>query len=327
MDNFLDTELSEVVEITLRPNTLNNFIGQDHLKSNLLVFINSAQSRKTCLDHVLLYGPPGLGKTTLAQVIANELNVHFRSTSGPLLSKAADLAAILTNIQQGDVLFIDEIHRLPPAVEEVLYSVMEDFKLDLLIGEGPSARTVNIDIARFTLIGATTRIGLLTKPLRERFGIPLRLNYYEIENLQKILFQASEKLTMPINSDGAKEIALRSRGTPRVAIRLLKRVIDFAHYKKVNKITQELAKYALERLEIDKFGLDKNDYRYLNFIFTKFNGGPVGIDTIAAGLSEHRDSIEETIEPYLMQQGFIDRTTRGRMLTKIALDHLANLNI
>jgi Holliday junction DNA helicase RuvB len=315
-------ESEELIERGLRPLSLKDFIGQDQLKENLNIFIKAAVDRKSALDHVLLYGPPGLGKTSLAQIIAKEMSVNFRSTSGPLLSKAADLASIITNLQEGDVLFIDEIHRLNAAVEEVLYSAMEDYKLDLIIGEGPSARSVSIDLAKFTLIGATTRIGLLTKPLRERFGIPLRLNFYNVDQLKKILSAGAKKFEIDIDQEGAQEVSKRSRGTPRVGLRLLKRVIDFAQCEKQAVITSEIARNALAKLDVDQYGLDGNDYRYLEFIAEKYNGGPVGVETISAGLSEHRDSIEETIEPYLIQQGFLQRTSRGRVLTEFALSHL-----
>lgn len=314
----------ELIERGLRPLSLDEFIGQDQAKENLKVFIQAAKNRKSALDHVLLYGPPGLGKTSLAQIIAKEMAVNFKTTSGPLLSKAADLASILTNLQEGDVFFIDEIHRLSAAVEEVLYSAMEDYKLDLVIGEGPSARSVSIDLAKFTLVGATTRIGLLTKPLRERFGIPLRLNFYTVTDLKFILSRGAKKFDISIDDSGAEEIAKRSRGTPRVGLRLLKRVIDFAQCDKKSNITKEIASDALEKLEVDQYGLDGNDYRYLQFIAEKYNGGPVGIETISAGLSEHKDSVEETIEPYLIQQGFLQRTARGRVLTDFALNHINN---
>ncbi len=314
----------ELVERGLRPLSLDEFIGQEHAKENLKVFIQAAKNRKSALDHVLLYGPPGLGKTSLAQIIAKEMSVNFKTTSGPLLSKAADLASILTNLQEGDILFIDEIHRLNSAVEEVLYSAMEDFKLDLIIGEGPSARSVSIDLAKFTLVGATTRIGLLTKPLRERFGIPIRLNFYNIENLSLILKGGAKKFDILIETDGAEEISKRSRGTPRVGLRLLKRVIDFAQCDKEDNITKKIAANALEKLEVDQYGLDSNDYRYLLFISEKYDGGPVGVETISAGLSEHKDSIEEAIEPYLIQQGFVQRTARGRVLTDFAIRYLTD---
>lgn len=318
-----DFNTEELIDSGLRPLSLDSFIGQDKIKDNLKVFIKAAKDRKTALDHVLLYGPPGLGKTSLAQIIAREMGVQFKASSGPLLSKAADLAAIVTNLQNGDVLFIDEIHRLNAAVEEVLYPAMEDFRLDLVIGEGPSARSVSIEIPKFTLIGATTRMGLITKPLRERFGIPLRLNFYGIEDLEIILAHNSKKLNVHINDDAAREIAVRARGTPRVALRLLKRIVDFAHCDSNSTITKKIALYALEQLDVDRYGLDSNDYRYLRFIADKYNNGPVGVETIAAGLSEHKDAIEETIEPYLIQRGFINRTPRGRVLTELAAEYLA----
>jgi len=319
------TPTDDVVEGSLRPSTLKNFIGQAKTKENLEVFIKAAKERCSSLDHVLLYGPPGLGKTSLAHIIANEMGVSFKASSGPLLTKAADLASIVTNLQEGDVFFIDEIHRLNAAVEEVLYPAMEDYKLDLVIGEGPSARSVSIDIAKFTLIGATTRLGLLTKPLRERFGISLRLNFYNMEDLCIILIHGAKKLSFNIDNEGAKEIAMRSRGTPRIALRLLKRVVDFAQINGEALINKKVATYALERLEVDRYGLDSNDYRYLKFIADKYNGGPVGVETISAAISEHKDSIEETIEPYLIQQGFIQRTSRGRVLTEFALGYLRNI--
>lgn len=318
------TTEDQLVEGGLRPLRLENFIGQDKLKSNLKIFIQAAQSRNSVLDHVLLYGPPGLGKTSLAQIIARELGVNFKSTSGPLLTKAADLASIVTNLQKGDVLFIDEIHRLSANVEEVLYPAMEDYKLDLIIGEGPSARSVTIDLSKFTLIGATTRMGLLTKPLRERFGILSRLSFYNVDNLKEILKHGAKKLASNISDDGALEIAKRARGTPRVALRLLKRVVDFAEYNKNSEITIDVASSALEKLEVDRHGLDSNDYRYLRFIADKHDGGPVGVETIAAALAEDKDSIEDTIEPYLIQQGIIHRTPRGRMLTKISQEILSD---
>lgn len=309
-------------EYSLRPESLGEFIGQEQARANLSVFVNAARGRGDALDHVLFYGPPGLGKTTLAQIISKEMGVGFKATSGPILTKAGDLAALLTNLQPRDVLFIDEIHRLSPAVEEVLYPAMEDFNLDLIIGEGPAARTVRIDLPPFTLVGATTRLGLLSNPLRDRFGIPTRLEFYQSKELQMVIERAGALLNMPLTKEGSFEIAKRSRGTPRIAIRLLKRVRDFAAVKGEEAITAEIADKALRCLEVDHKGLDSADYRYLKFIAEKYNGGPVGIETIAAGLSEAKDSLEETIEPYLLQCGFIQRTPRGRMLTPHAFEHL-----
>lgn len=311
-------------ENVLRPLYLQDFLGQEKIKSNLKVFINAAKSRGDSLDHSLFYGPPGLGKTTLAQIIAHEMGVGFKGTSGPIITKAGDLAAILTNLQAGDVLFIDEIHRLHTAVEEVLYSAMEDYKLDLIIGEGPAARAIKIDLPKFTLVGATTRIGLLTNPLRDRFGIPLRLNFYEIGELQQIVVRDAKILQTKITEDAALEIAKRSRGTPRIAIRLLKRVRDFLVNYKSDIVDKELADLALKRLEIDDQGLDSADHRYLKFIAVNYYGGPVGIETIASAIGEERDSIEDTIEPYLIQKGFVDKTPRGRVLTKMAMDYLGH---
>lgn len=310
------------VENILRPTFLKDFLGQNKIKENLQIFLNAAKKRGDSLDHTLFYGPPGLGKTTLSQIIAHEMGVGFKSTSGPVISKSGDLAAILTNLQEGDVLFIDEIHRLNASVEEILYSAMEDFKLDIIIGEGPAARAIKIDLPKFTLVGATTRLGLLSNPLRDRFGIPLRLNFYEIEELKQIVIRDAHILGVKITNDGALEVARRSRGTPRIAIRLLKRVRDFAVHENKNEIDQELADSSLRKLEIDSYGLDSADLRYLKFIAVNYQGGPVGIETIAAGLSEEKDSVEDTIESYLLQQGFIQRTPRGRMLTKLAANHL-----
>ena len=310
------------LENTLRPLHLNDFIGQHEIKENLKVFIESAKIRQETLDHTLFYGPPGLGKTTLSQIIAHEMGVGFKGTSGPIISKAGDLAAILTNLQPNDILFIDEIHRLHTSVEEVLYSAMEDYKLDIIIGEGPAARTIKIDLPKFTLVGATTRLGLLSNPLRDRFGIPLKLNFYSYDELQKIVERDCSILNIPISKEGSYEIARRSRGTPRIAIRLLKRVRDFAIVAKKQEIDLEIVKLALKRLNVDEIGLDSSDIRYLRFIIENYNGGPVGIDTISAGLSEERDSIEDTIEPFLIQQGFINKTPRGRIATQNAYKHL-----
>jgi Holliday junction DNA helicase RuvB len=309
-------------ETSLRPQALSEFIGQARVCSNLKVFIEAARSRREALDHVLFAGPPGLGKTTLAQIVARELGVDFRATSGPVIAKAGDLAALLTNLEDRDVLFIDEIHRLNPAVEEILYPAMEDFQLDLIIGEGPAARSVRIDLARFTLIGATTRTGLLTTPLRERFGIPIRLEFYGVEELEEIVRRGARLLGLSLTSEGAHEIARRARGTPRVAGRLLRRVRDFASVAGASSVDAKVADEALSQLEVDGRGLDALDHRYLRLIAVNYGGGPVGIETIAAGLSEPRDAIEEIIEPYLLQQGFIARTPRGRVLTGQAFAHL-----
>ena len=310
------------IEASIRPLSLEDFTGQEAARKNLRVFIEAAKARGEALDHVLFVGPPGLGKTTLAQIVARELGVNFRSTSGPVIAKAGDLAAQLTNLEERDVLFIDEIHRLNPAVEEILYPAMEDFQLDLIIGEGPAARSVKIDLAKFTLVGATTRAGLLTTPLRDRFGIPIRLNFYTVEELESIVARGARVLNIHMSPDGANEIARRARGTPRIAGRLLRRVRDFAIVDKDPKVTREVADRALQQLDVDAIGLDIMDRRYLQMVAVNFGGGPVGIDTIAAALSEPRDAIEDIIEPYLLQQGFLQRTPRGRLLTPAAFRHL-----
>jgi len=312
----------EDLDTTLRPQSLDEFTGQAEARANLKVFIEAAKNRGEALDHVLFVGPPGLGKTTLAQIMAKELGVNFRSTSGPVIAKAGDLAALLTNLEDRDVLFIDEIHRLNPAVEEILYPAMEDFQLDLIIGEGPAARSVKIDLSKFTLVAATTRLGLLTTPLRDRFGIPVRLNFYTVEELESIVRRGARLMGLGITEDGAREIARRARGTPRIAGRLLRRVRDFAEVAKAEGVTKQIADEALTRLLVDNMGLDQLDKRYLNMIALNFGGGPVGIETIAAGLSEPRDAIEDIIEPYMIQQGFIQRTPRGRILTANAWKHL-----
>ena len=312
----------DAAEASFRPLTLDEFVGQRAVRDNLRVFIAAAQQRAEALDHVLLSGPPGLGKTTLAQIIARELGVSFRATSGPVIQRAGDLAALLTNLEARDVLFIDEIHRLAPAVEEILYPAMEDFQLDLIIGEGPAARSVRIDLPPFTLIAATTRSGLITRPLRERFGIPLRLDFYEPAELRQIVERGARVLGMALEGEGAAEIARRSRGTPRVAARLLRRVRDFAAVGGVKRIDKKAADAALQRLEVDASGLDALDRRYLLCIVQNYGGGPVGVETVAAALGDQRDVLEEVIEPYLIQQGFVQRTSRGRVLTEIAYGHL-----
>jgi Holliday junction DNA helicase RuvB len=309
-------------DTTLRPRRLVDFVGQAQLRANLQVFIEAARTRGEALDHVLFAGPPGLGKTTLSQIMAAELGVGFRMTSGPVIAKAGDLAAILTNLQPRDVLFIDEIHRLQVAVEEILYPAMEDFKLDLMIGDGPSARSIRLDLPPFTLVGATTRAGLLTQPLRDRFGIVSRLEFYTVPELEHIVLRGARLMGVPVSQDGAHEIARRSRGTPRVAGRLLRRVRDFATVERSDEVDARVADLALRQLEVDDLGLDSLDRRYLRAIGVNYGGGPVGIETIAAALAEQRDTVEETVEPYLLQQGLLQRTPRGRMLTRQAFVHL-----
>jgi Holliday junction DNA helicase RuvB len=316
------TRKPEDIDAALRPKRLDEFVGQKAARENLRVFIAAATARGEALDHVLLFGPPGLGKTTLAQIVAREMGVGFRATSGPVIAKSGDLAALLTNLEDGDVLFIDEIHRLAPAVEEVLYPAMEDRALDLMIGEGPSARSVRIDLPRFTLVGATTRQGLLTTPLRDRFGIPLRLQFYTIDELELVVRRAAGLLGLAIAEDGAREIAKRSRGTPRIAGRLLRRVRDFADVAGEAVVHADVADRALNRLEVDALGLDAMDRRYLHMIADIYKGGPVGVETLAAGLSEPRDTIEEVIEPYLIQLGLVARTARGRCLNGLGWKHL-----
>ena len=310
------------IDSTMRPQVLDDFVGQAQARANLKIFIEAAKARGEALDHVLFVGPPGLGKTTLAQIMARELGVNFRATSGPVIAKSGDLAALLTNLEERDVLFIDEIHRLNPAVEEVLYPAMEDYQLDLIIGEGPAARSVKIDLAKFTLVAATTRLGLLTTPLRDRFGIPVRLEFYTIPELEHIVKRGARIIGVGMADDGAHEIAKRSRGTPRIAGRLLRRVRDFAVVAGNDRVDRALADRALSQLEVDGAGLDSLDRRYLNQIARNFGGGPVGIETIAAALSEPRDAIEEIVEPYLIQNGFLQRTPRGRVLTNVAFAHL-----
>ncbi|MBP9692868.1 MAG: Holliday junction branch migration DNA helicase RuvB [Alphaproteobacteria bacterium] len=313
-------------EVSLRPQRLDEFVGQAQARKNLRVFIEAAKTRKEAMDHVLFYGPPGLGKTTLSQIMARELGVGFRSTSGPVIVRAGDLAALLTNLQPYDVLFIDEIHRLNPAVEEILYPAMEDYKLDLMIGEGPAARSVQIDLPPFTLVGATTRSGLISSPLRDRFGIPVRLIFYTPEELQDVLLRGARALQVGISEEGAMEIARRSRGTPRIALRLLRRIRDFMVVDGETQITAKGADLALLHLEVDAHGLDAMDHRYLKHIVEHFDGGPVGLETLAAALAEQKDTLEDVIEPYLLQQGYIQRTPRGRMLTPRAYEAL-NLKI
>lgn len=316
-----ETQVGEALDRALRPQSFDDYVGQDELKANLRVYVEAAVRRKEALDHTLLFGPPGLGKTTLAQILSKELGVGFRATSGPVIMKAGDLVAILTNLEPNDVLFIDEIHRLPPAVEEVLYPAMEDYAVDIVIGEGPAARSVRLDLSPFTLVGATTRAGLLATPLRDRFGIPLRLDFYTPETLSTIVMAAARKLAAPITEDGAVEIAKRARGTPRIALRLLRRVRDFAEADGTN-IDLAAAASALARLQIDDDGLDALDRRYLDALVKTYAGGPVGADTLAAALSEARDAVEDVIEPYLMQKGYVARTPRGRVAAPLAYKRL-----
>ena len=306
----------------IRPLYLDDFIGQEEVKNNLKVFIESAKKRGKAMDHILFYGPPGLGKTTLAGIISHELGVGFKSSSAPMISKSGDLAAIITNLQPNDVLFIDEIHRLSPAIEEVLYSAMEDFTLDVIIGEGPSARSIKIELPPFTFVGATTRTGLLTNPLRDRFGIPIRMNFYNDTELSQIIKRATKLLNIGITDEGAMEIAKRSRGTPRVANRLLKRIRDFAIVANSETITTEIASDALEKLQVDSEGLDLQDIQYMMCIIENYGGGPVGIETLAASMSESQDTIEEVIEPFLLQKGFLQRTPKGRIISAKGYEHL-----
>jgi len=311
------------MENSLRPQRLDEYIGQNTVKENLSVFIEAAKQRGEPLDHVLLHGYPGLGKTSLATVVSNELGVNMRSTSGPVIERPGDLAAILTNLEQGDVLFIDEIHRLNNVVEEILYPAMEDFKLDIIIGQGPSARTIKLDLPPFTLVGATTRAGLLSPPLRDRFGVMLRLEFYEVEDLQTIVKRSARILSISIDEKGAQEIAKRSRGTPRIANRLLRRVRDYAEVRADGKITREVADYALGMLEVDHKGFDRMDRKILLTIIEKYDGGPVGIDTLAAAVSEEKGTLEDVYEPYLIQEGFLNKPPRGRVATRLAYEHLA----
>ena len=322
-ENILSTdEFKEDYENTLRPKSIDEFIGQTDLKKNLKVFLEASKIRKRALDHVLFHGPPGLGKTTLGQIIARELGVNFKMTSGPVLTKSGDLAAILTSLEANDVLFIDEIHRLSPAVEEILYPAMEDFSCDLIVGEGSAARSLRIDLKPFTLVGSTTRLGLLTTPMRDRFGIPVRLNFYEVKDLILVVSRAADLLNFNIDQLSASEIAKRSRGTPRIAGRLLRRVIDFATVENNGVINKALVDSALSRLGVDHVGLDQGDRKYLNLLAHEYGGGPVGLDTLAAALSESKDSIEEVLEPYLLQEGMIQRTPRGRSLGKKTWEYL-----
>ena len=319
---IIDGKQSES-DLSYRPSSLSDFIGQSELKKNLHIFLHAAKHRSEALDHILFYGPPGLGKTTLSSIIANELDVNIKSTSGPILSKTGDLAAILTNIQKGDVLVIDEIHRLNPAVEELLYTAMEDFAIDLIIGDGPAARTVRINLPQFTLVGATTRLGLLSNPLKDRFGIQMKIDFYSNIELEQVILRYAKILAINLREDVPFIMATRARGTPRVAIRLLRRIRDFASYEMLTQIDVELVNKAMLSLGIDELGLDLSDYKYMRYIINFYGGGPVGIETIAAGLSEDKDTIEDVIEPYLMQLGFLSRTLRGRVLTASCIEHVS----